>query len=490
MELQKPHRNILFIQCDSMDGRVMGCMDHPAMTRATPNLDRLAKRGVMFRNAYSNNPICCPSRASMWSGQYTNHCEGWNNYKGLSEDTPTFRSRLDDEGYLTQTFGKTDYLSGYHTIRARISAWTRSAGIKRPNYRMDPPRIIERSEKRVQKADWNDIERSIAWMKEAATDQDKPFMLYLGIRAPHPDFITSRYYLDKINEKGVTVPPVDNTDHPVLEYQRINKNWQHGFSEYMVKQVRRVYFAMISEVDDMVGHLLDALDECGLRDSTYVIFTSDHGEMAMEHQQFYKMNLYEPSVRIPLIIAGPDICRGIVVDSLVSLVDIYPTLMDMAGVDCPEGVDGLSLMPELQGQSSCRHDWVLSEYHDSSFNTGAYMLRRGEWKYIAYVGFLPQLFNLREDPYEIHNLAEKRPDITREMDELLRKIVDYEAIDAKVKIYDKESFRVWRTSHIQQGDYQELMARVYSGWDNLLDDEIIPWSQEDEKQIEGWLSSE
>lgn len=121
----------------------MGCMGHAATRRATPNLDALAAGGVLFRNAYTNNPICCPSRASMWSGQFTHHCEGWNNYKGLEPDTPTFRTRLDAAGYRTQTFGKTDYLSGHHTVRARVSPWTRAANIRRPAYNMHGPKIFD-----------------------------------------------------------------------------------------------------------------------------------------------------------------------------------------------------------------------------------------------------------------------------------------------------------------------------------------------------------
>ncbi len=113
--------NIVFIQTDSMDGRIMSCMDHTVMRNLTPNMDRLKQKGVMFENAYCNSPICCPSRSSMWSGQFTHHCEGWNNFKGLEVGVPTFETKLKENGYVTQTFGKTDYLSGYHTIRARVT---------------------------------------------------------------------------------------------------------------------------------------------------------------------------------------------------------------------------------------------------------------------------------------------------------------------------------------------------------------------------------
>jgi len=480
--------NIVFVHTDSMDGRLMGCMGHPAMKRATPNLDALAARGVLFRNAYCNNPICCPSRSSTWSGQYTHHCEGWNNHKGLAETDPTFRTRLDEGGYRTQVFGKTDYLSGHHTIRARVSPWTRAANIHRPSYRMPGPRVVEDDARgRVHTADWDDVDRTVQWLQEAAASGEKPFWLYLGIRAPHPAFTISRRYLDMVDESGVSVPPRDESDHPVLQYQRTVKNWMHGFSSDVARTVRRIYFAMIAEVDAMVGRVLAAFDELGLTDSTYFIFSSDHGEMAMEHQQFYKMSPYEPSVHVPLIIAGPDARKGAEVETPVSLVDMYPTFMDMAGLAHPGGLDGLSLMPELAGRPSDRPDWALSEFHGTTVNTGCFMLRRGDWKYIHYVGYDPHLFNLKDDPHEVRDLAAALPHVAASMHDLLRHVVDYDEVDARVKSYDKGSFHDWREQQRAAGTYERTMARVYSGWDNLPDDAVTPWTGEDEDMIEQWL---
>lgn len=478
--------NILFIQTDSQDGRVMGCMGHPTMRHATPHLDALAAQGVLFENAYCNGPMCCPSRASMWSGLYTHHCEGWNNYKGLSEGDPTFRDHLEEAGYEVKTFGKTDYLSGHHTIRARVSAWTRSANIARPQYRIGPPSLDESDAPKPHKGDWAHIHSAIAWLKEAA-GYDKPFMLYLGLGIPHPEFRTSRRYFGMINEAGVTIPLPDKQDHPVMRYQRAVKNWMHGFSEDMVSLVRHIYFAMIAEADAMVGELLAAIKQCGLRDSTYIIFTSDHGENAMEHRQIFKMNHYESSIRVPLIIAGPGVRRGARVQTPVSLVDIYPTLIDMAEHETPVGVDGHSLMPQLVGQPDSRPDWAMCEFHDSSSNTGSFMLRRGDWKYIAYVGYEPHLFNLKDDPNEVRNLAEIRPEVVKEMDALLRQIVDYPAVDAKVKAYDRASFAAWREQTRREGTYERLMSRIFNGWDGLAEDGLPPWTEKDEAPIREWL---
>lgn len=190
---------------------------------------------------------------------------------------------------------------------------------------------------------------------------------------------------------------------------------------------------------------------------------------------------------MPLIVAGPGVRAGAVVDDLVSLVDIHPTLTDMAGLARSEELDGHSLIPELTGGSSGRPDWVLSEFHGTSCNTGSFMLRRGRWKYIAYVGCEPQLFDLQDDTDEIRNLAGVRPEVAAEMDRLLRQIVDYEAVDASVKDYDRRSFRQWRAEQLAAGTYQQTMARVYSGWDDLSEDAVLPWTPADETAIRQWL---
>jgi len=353
---------------------------------------------------------------------------------------------------------------------------------------MEAPEIIESSEKRIQSTDWNTIDNAVNWLRENQKS-DSPFMLYIGLNAPHPRFVTSRYYYDLIAEEDVNIPPKEEEHHPVMEYQRIQKNWTHGFSDEMIRKVRHIYFAMIAEVDAMLGAVLDELEALNLKDSTYIIFTSDHGEMAMEHEQFYKMSLYEPSVRVPLIIRGPGLEKDKSIDTLTSLVDIYPTLMDMAEVEYPLNLDGHSLVPELKGKKADRPDWVLAEFHGSTCNTGCFMFRQGDYKYNVYVGYKPQLFNVKEDPFEINNLVDKRPDIAREMDERLRNTVDYEAVDAKVKAYDKESFKKWREIQKRAGTYEENMALVHSGWDGITNAEAASWTEQDEKQIIDWLNN-
>jgi len=385
--------------------------------------------------------------------------------------------------------GKTDYLSGRHTIRARVSPWTRSARLDRPAYRMEGPTVHETGEVRVHERDWNLVDDAVTFLREDGKG-DAPFWLHVGTGIPHPGFRTSRHYLEMIDEATVDVPELDETVHPVLEYHRRHKNWMHGLDDETVRLVRRIYFAMVAETDAMLGHLMDGLRDAGLAENTIVVFTSDHGELAMEHGTFYKMSPYDAATRVPLIMSGPGVARGRVTDELVSLVDIYPTLMDIAAHETDATLDGHSLMPLARGErDDARPDWILSEFHGTSCDTGVFMVRRGDWKYVAYPGYDPQLYDMTNDPGEIHDLAPSQPERVREMDVLLRSIVDYEAVDAKVKAYDRAAFSQWREKQRAEGTYRANMAKVYSGWDHLADDDprIVPWTDEDEARIEAWL---
>jgi len=475
----KPKRhNVLFIMCDSMDGRVMGCMGDGAAH--TPNLNRLAGEGVLFRHHYCNSPLCVPSRASAWSGLHTHKCEGWNNNKGLEREDRTFNSDLLAGGYLTQFIGKNDYLSGGHTVGARVGAWTRSSGVRLPMISGQKFEILkpEPDPRKVKEPDWKKKNECEKWLEEyAASDRKQPFLLYCGLTFPHPSYRTSEYWRSRIDAKKIAVPPKDTEPwHPAVKYMKIIKSANRDFTNDLIIGVRQTYRAMVAEVDCITGELIKKLEDLELRDSTYVIFCSDHGDMQMEHNLTHKQCLFEGAVHVPLIIAGPGVRKGAVVNNLVSLVDLYPTLMDMASLPAPKGLDGRSLMPLLRGESDPgRPDWVLSQYHGDYSDTGSFMLRQGDWKYIAWAGYEPQLFNLKDDPWEISNCARQRPDVVKKMDTNLGEVVDVEATDAKVKAYDKASFRQWRSEQNEK-DYWDFMKNLYRGF-----------SDKDQRLIDEWI---
>ena len=486
--------NICLIQFDSWDGRALGALGCAPLRRATPNCDRLAARGAVFRNAYCSHPICCPSRANMWSGRYTHHIESWNNHKGLEPGAETFKNRLERVGYRFASklggIGKHDYLSGGHSQLARVTAWTAPADIELPSYRPARPRVLPGLERRVHKKDWSLVDKACRWLEEEAR-AEKPFFLYVSMGIPHPAFVTSRYWLSRIDRNAVGVPPEDDELHPVMRYQRISKNWTHGFDPQTVRLTRSIYYAMIAEADAMAGRLLDQLDRLGLTANTYVILVSDHGENNMEHRQWYKMNMYESSARVPFIVAGPGVMKGRVLNNIVSLIDLYPTLMDMGRAEGPGNLDGESLMPLLTGRTTRSRNWALAEFTGSTANTSMFMWREGDWKYVAYPGRPPQLFNLREDPDEIHNLARRRPEIARLMDRRLRETVDYPEVHRRWIRYCKAAFAKWRErlqkhpihlkeygADIPRAGYEQVMANIYLGWDAKWEARLDAWLAE------------
>ncbi|MFO7946609.1 MAG: sulfatase-like hydrolase/transferase [Armatimonadota bacterium] len=489
--------NIIFIHAESMDGRKMGCMGEPSMQNATPNLDSLAEDGVMFTNAYTNCPVCNPSRASMWTGKYPQYYDCWNNHEGLHDDVPIFRDTFNSAGYQTAALGGLDYQWGKHSIRDRVGSWTRAAEIKRPISRTPLPVISD--DPSPYGRDWECTYQGLDFLHEASKS-DRPFMMYLTTALVHPAFVGSRRHMEMIDEDKIEIPPtlggMEMTDHPVMEYIRITKNCDKRFSEDLVHQMRHIYFGMIAALDEMVGRVLRTVEDLGLSDNTYIIFSSDHGEMAGEQNQILKRTMYEPSVHEPLLIRGPGVQQGAAVENPVSLIDIYPTLMDMAGLDYsdfshhpgyPEAIDGESLMPLLHGDKTDRRDWVFSGYNGDRCCTGAYMLRRGPWKYVKYIGYPPQLFNLDEDPWEANDVAGEFPDVVTQMDDILESNFDPAAIDARAKEYDKKSFKEWRTQAEAEGIYEKTMSHVYSGFDRQCIEDLMPWTEADEARLQEWL---
>ncbi|XP_032819817.2 arylsulfatase K [Petromyzon marinus] len=313
--------NIVLVVCDSMDGRLVTAPRPPV---PLPWIERLAAAGAAFATAYTNSPVCCPSRAALWSGLHTHVTAAWNNHKCLPPGYPTWLDRLRAEaGYTTAVFGKTDFTSGGHSLSNRVEAWTR--GVPGLLLRQEPrPRaelVGSERTRRVQLRDWNNTDRAVRWIRDVAPGR-APFALYLGLNLPHPyktpsagpdagssTFRTSPHWLHRVRRGAVVVPrwlPRDEA-HPCDAYATFVKNCSGPFADDEVIAVRAAYYAMCAETDAMLGAVVRALGAAGfhLRGDTYVAFTCDHGELALEHRQYYKMSMYEGSARVPLVIAGP-----------------------------------------------------------------------------------------------------------------------------------------------------------------------------------------
>lgn len=485
-------RNMIFFHAESWDGRIIGPMGHPALENATPNIDRIAQSGTLFENAYCSHPICCPSRANMWSGRYTHNCERWNNYKGLE---PGMWSLLDElpKTHELGTFGKLDYMSGGHSQLARLSAWLGPSGIDKPIFdacNAQSLTVADNKNVRCHEGDWRKIDQAIEFLKQEK-EGDKPFFLYVSTGLVHPGYKTNDYWLSKIPEDAVDIPPMDPGNHPARQYQLMAKAWQQGFEESTVRQVRRIYMAMCAEADAMVGAVYDTMHELGLDEDTHFVFSSDHGEMAMEHQDWYKMSLYEGSVRVPMLFSGPGIQKGQRVSNLVSLIDLCPTFMEMIDLPRPDDLDGESLLPLATAQTSSSRDSAYACFMGCTTNTSIYMLRKDRWKYVVYAGYDAQLFDMEGDPQELTDLIRERPDVVAELDAELRSIVDYDRVNSDWLAYCKKAFRQWR-DEARQGLHTDksygLKGNPTNDYWKIMDNCFTGYNQDDEATVEKWLN--
>jgi arylsulfatase K len=219
--------------------------------------------------------------------------------------------------------------------------------------------------------------------------------------------------------------------------------------------------------------------------------------MAGEQNQVLKRCMYEASSHVPLIIAGPDVRRGAVVDTPVSLVDLYPTLMDMAGIDYDslaarsgyaDVLDGESLMPQLANGTPRQRDWAMAEYHGDRACTGTFMLRQDRWKLIRHMGFDSELYDVEADPGEQNDLGLVHSDVAARLEGVLDAHFDCAGIDARAKDYDCASFVRWRAMAKADGFYEETMSHVFSGYDRQSIEELELWTAADEERIDAWLA--
>jgi choline-sulfatase len=274
--------------------------------------------------------------------------------------------------------------------------------------------------------------------EKAASPDDKPFLLYCGFMHPHfpliapPEFF-SRYDPDTLELPATWNEPLES-QHPIIQHHRWA--WRNDIPppEAVVRCALASYYALVSSLDAQVEKILQAIDTTLLRENTLVIYTSDHGEMAGHHGIWQKQCFYEPAVKVPLMLRLPSGETGRVAEN-VSLVDVLPTLLEVAGLEIPSDLPGDSLLGIARHQANETTRAVFSEYHHMGMLNAGFMLKRGDYKLCHYVGSEPQLFNVNVDPLENDDLASK-PEYTarcNEMETALRAVLDPEREDARAK---------------------------------------------------------
>ena len=452
MPNRKP--NILIVMVDQLNPAFLPIHGHPLVK--APHLERLAARGMVFDKAYCNSPLCSPSRTAFMTGSLPSRTGGYDNAAEFRADLPTFAHYLRRLGYATALSGKMHFCGPdqMHGFEERLTTdiypadygWTPDWDHpeERPSWYHDMSSVTDAG--LCVRTNQIDFDEEVVFAAERAifdyarSKQDRPFLLVTSLTHPHDPFAVTQEYWDRYDHTAIDLPRITQGDVALDPHtQRIRHVCAmdvEPVTDAQVRNARHAYYGAISFCDDHLGTLLGALDKTGLTDNTAVLFLGDHGEMLGERGLWYKMTFLEGGARVPLVVAGPGIAAGRN-GSAVSLIDVLPTLLDLAGGDASRDVaapiDGRSLMPHLAGERG--HDDVLGEYLAEGAVSPVVMIRRGTYKFIHAPGDPDQLYDLAADPDELMNRAAETAmaQVTAGFRAEVAERWDLEGIDAAVR---------------------------------------------------------
>jgi choline-sulfatase len=416
----QPH--ILIIMADQLCPAFLPAYGHKIVE--APNIDALAKTGVVFENAYCGSPLCSPSRASFMAGLLPSRTRVYDNAAEFAADIPTYAHHLRALGYKTVLSGKMHFCGPdqMHGFESRLTTdiypadfgWTPDWDHPqdRPSWYHNMSSVTQAGlAVRTNQLDFDDevtfaAEREI-FARARGVDK-RPLLLVASLTHPHDPYAITREYFDLYREEDIDMPgapiPVEQLDPHSQRLRHVCAMDAQTLSEQQIRTARRAYYGEISYVDHNVGRLLKALEEGGLRDDTIVIVLADHGEMLGDKGLWYKMSFFENSARVPLIVNWPGRFAPRRVAAAASLIDVTPTLVDLAGGRSADiGADGRSLLPYLQGGSE--PDEIFAEYLAEGAIAPIVMIRRGPHKFIHSPADPDQLYDLSRDPGERTNLA-------------------------------------------------------------------------------------
>ena len=420
--------NVVLLMADDLSTALSG-FGHPQCK--TPHLDALASRGMRFESMHCQYPVCGSSRASLMTGlyPYTN---------GMLGNSGNLRKNMPNVVTLSQLFRNNDYHAGrvskiYHMgIPREIIAgtaehddppsWNETINIKAPEQNA-PGEKTEWSPKDKSSqtftgviASTGDLEHADGMAAEAAIgflqrNRNKPFFLACGFVRPHVPLVAPEKYFDLYDRNAMITPKVpdgDLDDVPGI-IRNYKANSRYGVTPQLHKGLLEAYYSSISYMDAQAGRILDTLDALGLRENTIVIFSSDHGYLLGEHNKFQKQHLFEQSTRVPFILSVPWLAEthGKATSHITELIDLYPTLAQLAGLTPPDNLHGQSLLPLLKDPKS--QDWK-KEMAFTISRSGGESIRTHKWRFTHWGYGLKgtELYDLEKDPGEFTNLSKNR----------------------------------------------------------------------------------
>ena len=391
----------------------------------TPHIDELAAAGVVFDSFYCNSPLCAPSRYSFLSGRQVSAIGAYDNAAEFPAQVPTFAHYLRRAGYLTVLSGKMHYCGAdqLHGFEERLTTdiypadfgwtpdWTRFE--QRPTWYHTMDSVTQAGPcTRTNQIDFDDEVAFSARQKlfDIARGKDRrPFCMVVSMTHPHDPYVIPQRYWDRFADADIDMPrvriPIDELDPHSRRLRHVCGLDLLPVNEAQTRAARRAYYGAVSYVDDQIGTLLTALSEARLADNTIVVLLADHGDMLGERGLWYKMNFFEPACRIPFIVHAPHRFAAARVATSASLVDVLPTLCELAGgaPDYATPLDGTSLTAQLGGAPGS--DEVFGEYLAEGAIAPLVMVKRGRYKFVHSPVDPDQLYDLHDDPDERTNLA-------------------------------------------------------------------------------------
>jgi len=425
---EKPH--IILILTDQHRGDAVGYAGNDIVK--TPNLDRLADESVHFKNGYSSVPSCTPARAALLTGMAP-----WNNgmlgYGRVAREYEFQMPRmLRNEGYHAFGIGKMHWfpqkaLHGFHGTLVDESGRIESEGFI-SDYRnwfklhapgQDPDKTgIGWNEHRAGVYQLDEHLHPTVWTGQMAVDfienynLDVPLFLKISFARPHSPYDPPQRYLDMYRNVEIPAPPVGDWAERFADFQETPVAAFGDFGTDHAIKSRRHYYALITQIDEQIGEIIQSLKQQGIYENSLILFTSDHGDMLGDHHHWRKTYAYEGSAKVPFLLKWPqsvrgNLARGSVLDHPVELRDILPTFLDAAGSEIPGNMDGHSLLNLVEDPQAEWRPWIDLEHSETYIQDNYWSaLTDGKMKYIWFFRTgEEQLFNLREDPQELKNLA-------------------------------------------------------------------------------------
>jgi choline-sulfatase len=430
--------NILFIMTDSLAPHFISVYGDKAAR--TPNLDALARNGVTFKNAYCNSPICAPSRASLITGRYISEIGCFDNASEFSTEWPTIGHILGAAAYETPVIGKMHFVGcdQWHGFDRRIAFETDYTQGHDPDYfklaydweqpsEGNPVGHDWMGPSHIKQKKWDNYpvhfnkdeqihQAALEYLaeKDAASD---PFFCCVSYHAPHNPFWIPEQFRAEFKDQPLPIPMIPEgvqTCHGPMDKWLNDFHYVDEIQDRLMEQgnlrwLYETFYGMVFDVDRRIGELLTLLENQGLSRKTAIIFTGDHGDMMGHRGMIQKRYFYERSVRIPLIFSFPGHWKQETrLAAPVSLIDLLPTFAELTEAPLPDDLPGTSLMPSLEMGSEPAERTIFCEYHGEGVHAPCFMAVWQNYKYIYVHKHEERLYDVKNDPYEFHNLIDEK----------------------------------------------------------------------------------